>query len=134
MEIGVLMFPSPFGSADMARNAEQMGFSSLVFADTQCLTPEVWSQLMLVAAAGAHRDRNRGDEPGEPRPLGYLVSRAIGGGRTRGEALSRVVQSHRMDQQEWRPRHGNCPIAAFPLDRSAGNSSAMLRLESGRAP
>ena len=51
MDMGLLMFPSPAGSADMARMAEQLGFHSLVFADTQCLTPEVWSQLMLVAGA-----------------------------------------------------------------------------------
>lgn len=51
MEMGLLMFPSPTGSAGMAQTAEQLGFDSLVFADTQCLTPEVWSQLMLAAAA-----------------------------------------------------------------------------------
>lgn len=51
MDVGLLMFPSPSGSAGMAQMAEQMGFRSIVFADTQCLTPEVWSQLMLVAAA-----------------------------------------------------------------------------------
>ncbi len=49
MEMGLLMFPSPGGSADMGRMVEQLGFDSFVFADTQCLTPEVWSQLMLVA-------------------------------------------------------------------------------------
>jgi 5,10-methylenetetrahydromethanopterin reductase len=51
MKMGLLMFPSPTGSAAMAQMAEQLGFSSVVYADTQCLTPEVWSQLMLVAAA-----------------------------------------------------------------------------------
>ena len=51
MDLGLLMFPSPTGSADMARMVEGLGFRSLVFADTQCLTPEVWSQLMLAAAA-----------------------------------------------------------------------------------
>ena len=50
METGLLMFPNPTGSAAMAQMAEQLGFSSMVFADTQCLTPEVWSQLTLVAA------------------------------------------------------------------------------------
>ena len=34
----------------MAQLAEGLGFHSLVFADTQCLTPEVWSQLMLAAS------------------------------------------------------------------------------------
>jgi 5,10-methylenetetrahydromethanopterin reductase len=51
MQLGLLMFPSPAGSAGVARVAEQLGFNSLVFADTQCVTPEVWSQLMLAAAA-----------------------------------------------------------------------------------
>ena len=51
MQLGLLLFPSPTGSAGAARMAEQLGFNSLVFADTQCVTPEVWSQLMLAAAA-----------------------------------------------------------------------------------
>ncbi len=51
MEIGLLMFPSPTGTAVVAQNAERLGFDSIVYADTQCLTPEVWSQLMLVATA-----------------------------------------------------------------------------------
>ena len=37
MEMGLLMFPSPTGSAEMAQTAEQLGFDSLVFADTQLL-------------------------------------------------------------------------------------------------
>ena len=41
MELGLLMFPNPTGSANMARMVEGLGFRSLVFADTQCLTPEV---------------------------------------------------------------------------------------------
>ena len=51
MEVGALMFPNPTGSADMARLIEGLGLQSLVFADTQCLTPEVWGQLMLAASA-----------------------------------------------------------------------------------
>ena len=51
MEIGLLMFPNPAGSGDMGRLVEGLGFHSLVLADTQCLTPEVWGQLMLVASA-----------------------------------------------------------------------------------
>ena len=35
----------------MAQNLEQLGVDSLVLADTPCLTPEVWSQLILVATA-----------------------------------------------------------------------------------
>ena len=51
MKMGLLMFPSPTGSAAMAQMAERLGFDSIVFADTQCVTPEVWSQLMLAAGA-----------------------------------------------------------------------------------
>ncbi|MEE3328535.1 MAG: LLM class flavin-dependent oxidoreductase [Myxococcota bacterium] len=50
MELGLLMFPNPAGSADMAKLVEGLGFHSLVLADTQCLTPEVWGQLMLAAS------------------------------------------------------------------------------------
>ena len=50
MELGLLMFPNPAGSGSMAQMVEGLGFHSLVLADTQCLTPEVWGQLMLVAS------------------------------------------------------------------------------------
>jgi 5,10-methylenetetrahydromethanopterin reductase len=50
-QIGIITFPSPGGSADMARMVEELGFDSLGYADTQNLTPEVWGQLMLAAGA-----------------------------------------------------------------------------------
>jgi 5,10-methylenetetrahydromethanopterin reductase len=49
MKLGVLVFPQPRVSSQLARMVEGLGFDSLVFADTQNLTPEVWGQLMLVA-------------------------------------------------------------------------------------
>ena len=49
MKLGLLLFPTPRGSAQLARMAEGLGFDSLVFADTQNITPEVWGQLMLAA-------------------------------------------------------------------------------------
>src|SRR5215470_10501508 len=49
MKLGLLLFPAPRGSAQLARMAEGLGFDSLVFADTQNITPEVWGQLMLAA-------------------------------------------------------------------------------------
>lgn len=49
MKLGLLLFPAPRGSAQLARMVESMGFDSLVFADTQNITPEVWGQLMLAA-------------------------------------------------------------------------------------
>ena len=40
MDMGLLMFPSPFGTAASAQAAEQLGFSSIVYADTQCRPPK----------------------------------------------------------------------------------------------
>lgn len=49
MKLGVLLFPVPGSSAQLARTVEDLGFDSLVFADTQNIAPEVWGQLMLAA-------------------------------------------------------------------------------------
>jgi 5,10-methylenetetrahydromethanopterin reductase len=49
MKLGVLLFPIPGSSAQLARTVEDLGFDSMVFADTQNITPEVWGQLMLAA-------------------------------------------------------------------------------------
>src|SRR4029079_16025700 len=49
MKLGLLLFPSVRGSAQLARMVEGLGFDSIVFADTQNITPEVWGQLMLAA-------------------------------------------------------------------------------------
>ncbi len=49
MDIGLLFFPNPHNSGGIARAIEEQGFRSLVFADTQNLAPEVWTQLMLAA-------------------------------------------------------------------------------------
>ena len=49
MKLGVLLFPAPGASSQLAQMAEGLGFDSLVFADTQNLTPDVWGQLMLAA-------------------------------------------------------------------------------------
>ncbi len=49
MKLGVLLFPAPGASSQLAQMVEGLGFDSLVFADTQNLTPEVWGQLMLAA-------------------------------------------------------------------------------------
>ena len=78
MEMGLLMFPSPAGSADMARMAEQLGFASLVFADTQCLTPEVWSQLMLVATATERIEIGTGVTNPVSRDPSVTASAALG--------------------------------------------------------
>jgi 5,10-methylenetetrahydromethanopterin reductase len=51
MDIGVIAFAGPKRTATFARLAEDMGFASLRFPDSQNLAPEVWGQLMLAAAA-----------------------------------------------------------------------------------
>ena len=78
MDMGLLMFPSPTGSAAMAQTAEQMGFSSVVFADTQCLTPEVWSQLMLVAGATERIEIGTGVTNPVSRDPSVTASAALG--------------------------------------------------------
>ena len=78
MELGILMFPSPTGSADMARMAEGLGFRSLVFADTQCLTPEVWGQLMLAAAVTERIEIGTGVTNPVSRDPAVTASAALG--------------------------------------------------------
>jgi 5,10-methylenetetrahydromethanopterin reductase len=78
MEVGLLLFPSPHGSAHMARTAEQLGFASVVYADTQCLTPEVWSQLMLVAQATEHIEIGTGVTNPVSRDPAVTASAALG--------------------------------------------------------
>ncbi|MBW2281556.1 MAG: LLM class flavin-dependent oxidoreductase, partial [Deltaproteobacteria bacterium] len=78
MEMGLLMFPSPTGSAAMAQTAEELGFGSVVYADTQCLTPEVWSQLMLVAAATERIEIGTGVTNPVSRDPSVTASAALG--------------------------------------------------------
>ncbi len=49
MDVGLVFFPIPGASAQAARGAEDLGYASLLFTDTQCLAPDVWGQLMLAA-------------------------------------------------------------------------------------
>jgi 5,10-methylenetetrahydromethanopterin reductase len=78
MQVGFLMFPSPHGSADVARRAEALGFDSLVFPDTQCLTPEVWGQLMLAAAATERIELGTGVTNPVSRDPAVTASAALG--------------------------------------------------------
>ncbi len=78
MQMGLLMFPNPAGSAGMGEMAEQLGFASLVFADTQCLTPEVWSQLMLVAGATERIEIGTGVTNPVSRDPAVTASAALG--------------------------------------------------------
>ncbi|MGB0621477.1 MAG: LLM class flavin-dependent oxidoreductase, partial [Myxococcota bacterium] len=78
MQIGLLTFTSPGGTAAMARNAEERGFDSLVYADTQNLTPEVWSQLMLAAAATERIEIGTGVTNPVSRDVAVTASAALG--------------------------------------------------------
>src|SRR6185503_14677157 len=49
MEFGILLIPGR--PAETARYAEELGFATALFPDSQNLAPEVWGQLMLAAAA-----------------------------------------------------------------------------------
>jgi 5,10-methylenetetrahydromethanopterin reductase len=51
MDVGVLLFAVPRQAAALAQLVEGLGFSGVLFADSQNLLPEVWGQLMLAAAA-----------------------------------------------------------------------------------
>ena len=102
MDVGLLMFPSPGtpasgwakmplprllrlllaartrGSAGFGQLAEALGFHSLVMADTQCLTPEVWSQLMLVASATRRIEIGTGVTNSVSRDPAVTASAALG--------------------------------------------------------
>ena len=78
MDFGILMFTSPGGTAIMAKNAEERGFDSVVFADTQCLTPELWSQLMLVAASTERIEIGSGVTNPVSRDAAVTASAALG--------------------------------------------------------
>ena len=51
MDVGVVMVPLPKRTASIAGIAEEMGFASLRFVDSQNLAPEVWGHLMVAANA-----------------------------------------------------------------------------------
>jgi len=78
MKIGLLMFPHPTQTVAMAKMAEQLGFASVVYADTQCLTPEVWSQLMLVATATERIEIGTGVTNPVSRDPAVTASAALG--------------------------------------------------------
>ena len=113
MEIGLLMFPSPGGSAQLAAAAEQLGFTSIVYADTQCLTPEVWSQLMLVAQATERIEIGTGVTNPVSRDPAVTASAALGlqvasGGRV-------ILGIGRGDSSMAKIGRQPAPLAAFEL-------------------
>src|SRR5262245_58767934 len=51
MDLGVIFFAPPRMSAQIGRSIEELGFSTLLYPDSQNLAPDVWSQLNLAAHA-----------------------------------------------------------------------------------
>lgn len=78
MKLGVLLFPQPGLSAQLARMVEGLGFDSLVFADTQNLTPEVWGQLMLAARDTERIELGTGVTNPGTRDAAVTASAALG--------------------------------------------------------
>jgi 5,10-methylenetetrahydromethanopterin reductase len=78
MDMGLLMFPNPVATVPMAQMVEKLGFDSFVFADTQCLTPEVWSHLMLVATATERMEIGTGVTNPVSRDPAVTASAALG--------------------------------------------------------
>lgn len=78
MKMGILMFANPTGTIGMAQMAEQFGFQSLVLADTQCVTPETWSQLMLAATVTERIEIGTGVTNPVSRDPSVTASAALG--------------------------------------------------------
>ncbi|MEM1335195.1 MAG: LLM class flavin-dependent oxidoreductase [Actinomycetota bacterium] len=78
MDLGLLMFPHPTNTATMAKRLEGIGFRSVVFADTQNLAPETWSQLMLAATATSTIELGPGVTNPVSRDPAVTASAALG--------------------------------------------------------
>lgn len=78
MDMGLLFFPHPTSTADIARRIEDLGFASIVFADTQNLAPETWSQLILAATATSRIQLGPGVTNPVTRDPAVTASAALG--------------------------------------------------------
>jgi 5,10-methylenetetrahydromethanopterin reductase len=78
MDLGLLFFPHPTQTADIARRIEALGFRSIVFADTQNLAPETWSQLILAATATRRIELGPGVTNPVSRDPAVTASAALG--------------------------------------------------------
>ncbi|MBM4266377.1 MAG: LLM class flavin-dependent oxidoreductase [Deltaproteobacteria bacterium] len=78
MDLGLLFFPHPTNTADIARRIEELGFRSIVFADTQNLTPETWSQMILAATATTRIELGTGVTNPVSRDPAVTASAALG--------------------------------------------------------
>lgn len=78
MDLGLLFFPLPGSAGRLASLAESLGFSSVVFADTQNLAPEVWGQLMLAARDTERIEIGTGVTNPGTRDVAVTASAALG--------------------------------------------------------
>ena len=78
MDMGLLFFPHPTNTAEISRRIEALGFRSIVFADTQNLAPETWSQLILAATATNHIELGPGVTNPVSRDPAVTASAALG--------------------------------------------------------
>lgn len=78
MDLGLLFFPHPTNTAELARRIEELGFRSLVLADTQNLAPETWSQLMVAATVTSRIELGTGVTNPVSRDPAVTASAALG--------------------------------------------------------
>lgn len=113
MKLGLLLFPAPRGSAQMAKMVEAMGFDSLVFADTQNITPEVWGQLMLAARDTGRIELGTGVTNPGTRDAAVTASAALA---LQVESNGRAVCGiGRGDSSLGKIGRGPVPVAEFEL-------------------
>ncbi len=113
MKLGILLFPSPGGSAALARMAETMGFDSMVFADTQNLTPEVWGQLMLAARDTERIELGTGVTNPGTRDVAVTASAALAlQVESRGRAVCGIGRG---DSSLGKIGRGPVPVADFEV-------------------
>src|SRR5438309_928559 len=77
MDVGVTLPPVPRRSADSARMAEELGFHTVLFPDSQNLAPEVWGQLMLAARTTRRVQLGPGVTNGVTRDPAVTASAAL---------------------------------------------------------
>jgi 5,10-methylenetetrahydromethanopterin reductase len=126
MDVGLHLIPMPRRAAQLARMAEELGFASLIFPDSQNLAPEVWSELHLAAQATSRIRLGPGVTNSLTRDAAVTASAALtlqveSGGRA-------VVALGRGDSAVQRIGKTQDPVASF--ERYVAMVQAYLRGES----
>ena len=126
MDVGLHLIPLPRRAAQLARMAEDLGFASLIFPDSQNLAPEVWSELLLAAQATSRIRLGPGVTNSLTRDAAVTASAALtlqveSGGRA-------VVALGRGDSAVQRIGKTQDPVGSF--ERYVAMVQAYLRGES----